>query len=790
MDLKNRAASLPKDLRRQIIRDYKELDLHKFLKELFQSMEPNYTVEITHGTREFGKDLVIVKTDRFTREVIGVVVKRGDIKAKTLGVVDSLKEQVDQVLYKGSVKRLQEIKSQIQQALAHPAEMRSILEDLPVSNVFVVLAGEFSNQARTRLTKELSMEIEIFDINWLIDNFTEHYPHIFFEGEVIGFLEEQTRELEENHRQAKFGKNLSEYFVEPLIRPLNAPLEFDADNPKAVLKTRRKLPFFRLPEISTYARKLILLGDPGTGKTGAMAKLAIDMYKRASGCLLDSPGKSDQKIPVPVLVPAKKLLTSESAKDFLTEYFKSEETKSRFQVDLIMVDGLDEIESGNRRVVIDKLDSFSEEIGCSYILTSRKIDILNTLSEKYEKYELLPFEFSQAVELVSKLISDKKVLATLEESLERIQTQILLVPLSLMLLVELVEEHNEVPASVTELYDRFFDMALGKEDREKGIQVLFEYRIKKKFLGALAYHEFRSKNRLEEPMADFQGFLDSYAKRHGWSLEGLSGFVREIERAGILNLREEVIFKHRSFLDYFAAFNVYENREEFDNLNGLIVSTYFDDLWSEIAFFYIGLRREISPDLLKRIYAHPSEELTANLCKLFGGRLLQAGWHSLAQQRVDGIKSAIGYAKKVRENLRAIMDSSESNVPDIVNDFVVLSLSNLSFNSSFLAPHIKDIFQQMVASGSADDIYGAVVLFWSIYRFLKPEEVKENIDVLLDALSGLPDTKEQARILLLMTLIEQDKETRKLIKRKVRKLVKKSPEVFKALLPAKRKGFR
>ena len=136
------------------------------------------------------------------------------------------------------------------------------------------------------------------------------------------------------------------------------------------------------------------------------------------------------------------------------------------------------------------------------------------------------------------------------------------------------------------------------------------------------------------------------------------------------------------------------------------------------------------------------------------------------------------------------MDSSESNVPDIVNDFVVLSLSNLSFNSSFLAPDIKDIFQQMVASGSADDIYGAVVLFWSIYRFLKPEEVKENIDVLLDALSGLPDTKEQARILLLMTLIEEDKETRKLIERKVRKLVKKSPEVFKALLPAKRKGFR
>lgn len=788
MDLKNRAASLPKDLRRQIIMDYKERDLHKFLKELFQAMEPNYTVEITHGPREFGKDLVIVKTDRFTNDVIGVVVKRGDIKAKTLGVVDSLKEQVDQVLSKTSEKNLREIESQIQQAFKHPAEAKSILEELPVSDVFVVLAGEFSNQARTRLTAELS--VKIFDINWLIDNFTEHYPHIFFEGEVIGFLENQTRELEENHRRAKSGKNLSEYFVDPLVRPINAPLEFNADTLKTVLKKRKKLPFLRLPEISKKARKLILLGDPGTGKTGAMAKLAIDMYKHASGYLLNSPGKSDKKIPVPVFVPAKKLLETESAEEFLTDYFGSEETKIRFQVDLIMVDGLDEIESANRRDVIDKLDRFSEEIGSPYILTSRKIDILNTLSEKYEKYELLPFEFSQALKLVSKLVSDKKVLATLEESLEKIQTQILLVPLSLMLLVELVEEHNEVPASITELYDRFFDMSLGREDRERGIQVLFDYLIKKRFLGVLAYREFKEKNRLEVPNADFQEFLDSYAEQYGWSQEKLSDFVREIERAGILNLREEVIFKHRSFLDYFAAFDVYENREDFEDLNGLIVDTYFDDLWGEIAFFYIGLRRKITPDLLERIYAHPSEELTTNLCKLFGGRLLQAGWHSPAQQHVDGIRNAIGYATKVRENFRKIVDSSEADVPDIVNDFMVLSLSNFSFNSSFLAPCIKDISQQMIASGSADDIYGAVALFWSIYRFMTPEEVKKNIDDLLAALSGLPDAKEQARILLLMTLIEQDKEVRKPIERQTRKLSRKSPEVFKALLPAKRKGFR
>ena len=537
MNLRTYAESLAKDLRHQIIMDYKETDLHKFLKELFQSMEPNYTVEITHGMREFGKDLVIVKSDKFTQEVIGVVVKCGHIRGKTRGDVDDLRYHVGKILSKTDEKKLSEIESQVQQALKHPVEMKSRLEDLPVSKIFVVLAGEFSNNARNRLTKELAAEVDIFDLNWLTDKFTEFYPQIFFHGQVIDFLQKKSSELEDNHRRGKSGKNLSEYFVNPLIRPLGASLEFDEKSLKTILE-KRKLPFLDLLEISKKRKKLILAGDPGTGKTGAMAKLAIDRYQKAYKHLLKRPGRSDEKIPVPILVHAREFLKSESAEVLLMTYFESEETKSRFDVDLLVVDGLDEIESEKRSNLIDKLDEFSEEIGCSYILTTRKIDLIRTLPEKYEKYELLPFEFSQALKLVSKLISDNKVLDAMKESLERIKAQILLVPLSLLLLVELVEEHKEIPASVTELYDRFFDMALGREDTEKGIKTLFDYLVKKRFLGVLAYHEFREKNRLGIPREDFDRFTMSYAEQYGWYSENLESFVQEIERTGILVLSQ------------------------------------------------------------------------------------------------------------------------------------------------------------------------------------------------------------------------------------------------------------
>ena len=89
------------------------------------------------------------------------MVKRGDIRGTTRGHVDNLKlhtkamlSEEESVLSEGNKKKLEEIKSQTEQALAHPAELKSILEDLPVSKVYVVLAGEFSNNARKRLKKE------------------------------------------------------------------------------------------------------------------------------------------------------------------------------------------------------------------------------------------------------------------------------------------------------------------------------------------------------------------------------------------------------------------------------------------------------------------------------------------------------------------------------------------------------------------------------------------------------------------------------------------------------------
>ena len=147
-------------------------------------------------------------------------------------------------------------KAKFNKPLANPAEMKSYLEDLPVNKVYVVLAGTFSNNARTRLKNEISekiniYDIEFFDVNWLIEKFTAFHPSIFFQGNSITFLENKINELEENHHRSKSGKNLSDYFVNPLIQPFGAALEFDEEKLHAYLKEGR----FRFPKLLDISKQ-------------------------------------------------------------------------------------------------------------------------------------------------------------------------------------------------------------------------------------------------------------------------------------------------------------------------------------------------------------------------------------------------------------------------------------------------------------------------------------------------------------------------------------------------------
>jgi len=560
--------------------------------------------------------------------------------------------------------------------------------------------------------------------------------------------------LETGDWLVKSHKNLSEWWVEPLVATVDVPLSFDAESLEALWQ-QEKFPFAGLAKVLKEGRHVILAGDPGSGKSVAVAKFALTMlraaYERATH---RHGGNSEERQPldVPVLVTARELWEAKDAHELKAKYFHAPEVAGQFHIQVLLVDGLDELPASLRQQTIEKARGFAEDLQCSLAITSRKIEILRETPKGFRKYELMPFEMGQALRLFEKLLAGNPLLSALQDGLKKIQNQIPLTPLSLVLLLEVAAEHGEVPSSITELYDRFFDMVLGRYEAKKGIEVLFEPLIKRRFLAGLAYHEFFRKDRLEIPQSDFESFCQSYAQEFGYDKDRLAQSTSEIDRAGLLVLREVVDFKHRSFLDYFVSSWIFDNSDEIENLNTFLVETYFGDLWADVAFFYIGLKRKIAQPLLEQIFAYPKDTLTGHADKLLAGKLLQAGWNSSVQIKTFGVQGAFRAAPEIKSKLSEVAGKSGGRVPKIIADYIVMIMAEDALRSGHLAIQLKELLQKLLHLDPEFDVRMLPAVLWTVQPFLDETELAAAVDSSLKVIArpGLLTPEEAAATLILM----------------------------------------
>jgi len=415
LELVKQAKLLPYEGRKQILLDFRELDLQTYLKELFSYMEPSYLIQITQGTNELGKDLVLIKKDKFTTDVIGVVVKLGDVKGKLLGEVDEVVERVNEMFNAKELNIIKQVNTQIKQSFRHEAEIKDALEKYKVNKVMVIISGEISDEGRKRIVKEVDVSEEyVHGIQWLVEKFTEYYPQVFFDGKVTTFLQKKIRELESKHIAAKSNKMLSECFVEPLVQSADITVDFK-ESLEAVWN-RKKLPFSKLKTLLSKQKPVILVGEPGTGKSAAISKLAIDMMKDVYKSAVSKKDRTE-KCSIPILITARQLLDSATSQDLVNNYFEEVEVSKQISVKTLFIDGLDEVNSSVRSSVVEKSKQFSQELSCSLILASRKVDIVKITPSGFEKLELLPFGTGQALALIEKINSKKEVLSVLRKGL-------------------------------------------------------------------------------------------------------------------------------------------------------------------------------------------------------------------------------------------------------------------------------------------------------------------------------------------------------------------------------------
>jgi hypothetical protein len=774
------AQALSFTMRKEIIASMPEVELHSCIERLLMEMDPNSLIEVTHGKDEYGKDLVMVRRDAFDQTVIAIVVKRGDIRGKTKGTID-------------------EIKSQIDQAVRHPAKLKTITQPLSVSKVWVMLAGELGTNARERLLQEVSFrDVTSFDLKWLVERFTEFYPQVFFEGKVMDFLQSQIQKFETKHMFSSRGKNLSDCFIDPSVTAISFPKHFNVEDIKESVRTivqhtrKKQLPFVSLRSLIDRGKHIILAGEPGTGKSLALSKIAVDLYKDSAKEI--TKGNPHRQIDVPVLLAASKLLDYQNENELLQDYISDSSIRERYRIKVLLIDGLDEAPAEDRQAVIGHAKKIADDLKCSLIVTTRPIDLVRTTPTGFEQYELLPFDMSQAISLFNRFIDNTQILQALQEGMQQFRSHITMTPLSLLMLIETVERHSEVPASITELYDRYSDEILGRYDRDRGITVLFEYLVKKRFLAWIAYYEFYCKNRLEIPLQEFNKSVHEYIATYQSEVDEERGaqFISEIERSGVILCRDTVSFRHRSFLDYFIAQYIFDRREDFGDLESLVTGVYFDTLWSDVAFFYSGLKREIPLSLLHKILDSPSENLESSIYKFTTGRLLQAAWHSPQLTKREGVRKTAEIAYSLREQLLNVTKALEDKVPEIFSDILVLFLAETSLRSMFLANELKLEIHQLQEESTRESLYGAMTLLWTAQKFLSEQEVTNIMGKMLDAVkSSNLSSKDEGIIICLLTAIENnDSTTVKAVGRHFERLKRRHPKAFQELLPVKRQGFR
>ena len=775
MDMKSglcsRARQISMQDRMAKLMSFKEKDFHKCLERLFSEMDKEAVVRVTHSSTELGADLVVIRKDRFRESVAAVVVSMGHIRGDT-------------------GKQIERITSQIKQCFDMPREVPTRLDAATTSEVWLANVGDISQGARKRLNYQVKQEyksvLTIHDIEWLAENFTEYYPEVFLGGDVLNFIEERIEALEMTNSLAKRASNLSmsEWYVEPFLLTGRIPIEVDEEGTKISIGSH-KVHFHNLKSIIEKERLIIVSGDAGVGKTTALSKLVLDELREVSEKIVG--GRAEERVAVPVIMSAREILGCEDCESFLRKCTEKKQLASGFEISTLILDGLDEVSLEYRREALEKAKGICVDMGWKLIVGSRKIDVIKNPPEGLSTFELLPFEVSQAIKLFKKIVPKSSLLDALKEGLPKVISQLPMTPISLTILIEIAEEHGEVPASLADLYSRYFEMVLGKWDfRDKDIKSLFQYETKLHFLAEFAWTEFVQKNVVEITKEEFESFVEEHVEKFGFDSDRTNEFIAEIERAGLIEIKDMVSFKHRSFLDYFASLYLFNHQDEFANMEELNTQLYFSDLWTDVTFYFVGIKRAMSSKLLETIMDYPGEDMGTKIGKYVVGRLLQAGWLTPVELKYTGLKSCLKLLVPIRDKLAESFSDERKGPGMIFADFLPIATAEWTMGSTTLAEAVRRIYVENKGEKSQVSHWYRMASIWALWRFMSVEEREECISELMASMSASNElsVEEKSRIMLLMIVREEKaKYIRGAVDRRLRAVIKKHPAIIKRLLP-------
>ncbi len=355
-------------------------------------------------------------------------------------------------------------------------------------------------------------------------------------------------------------------------------------------------------EIVSKAHRVVVLGDPGAGKSTLAAKMAYDIAVDHIDTL---------KKRVPFLVILKSFIASFTAggrsilqylEDLCRDPYNLEPLEKSIEYLLrngravVIFDGLDELgDPALRARVVQLVEGFSYEYPLVPIMvTSRRIgyDAAPLDSDAYAVFGLEPFSDEQVAAYTAKWFALEEYSATLADSFMResaIASDIRRNPLMLALLCAMYSMQNYIPRNLAQVYERCALMLFEQWDDFRGIKL--PMRFQGHLRGAVQYLAWKQLtdqavgtatpakkiHRLIAGYLNHKGIdQDTSDEMAGGFLDFCTGRPWVLAELGSTILEPRYGFSHRSFLEYFAAEYIVRTHR-----NG-------ESLWAEIEPHVVG----------------------------------------------------------------------------------------------------------------------------------------------------------------------------------------------------------
>ncbi len=377
--------------------------------------------------------------------------------------------------------------------------------------------------------------------------------------------------------------------------------------------------------------RVVLLGDPGAGKSTFAQKISYDIVTKSSEKV--SPGNCD----VPFIVTLREYQIENSQNGVSILDFIKKEAHSYYQLivpnctfeylllnghALLIFDGLDELlDTRHRARIIDEIESFCTIYpSVPVLVTSRKVGYEQAplRDDMFRKIELAPFDNKQIEEYVNKWFSldpdltdrekKRKVESFLRES--KIVSDLRSNSLMLSLMCSIYREENYIPTNRPEVYKKCSEMLFEKWDNNRGISPLIlmsKTRIRP-LISYLAYTIFTNES-LQEGMNESklidkakEYLLDKSYENEYEAEEASKDFINfcrgrawVLTDTGTTKWGENIYqFTHRTFLEYFTADWIVRKYEE--KLCEVLLPKISKGEWDNVAQLAFQIRYEKSED--------------------------------------------------------------------------------------------------------------------------------------------------------------------------------------------------